>query len=140
MSGEVQTYKLDKPVKWAVFKTWPGDIRREYILGLQKKYHASSGMIYKMLGISQSRYFKEMRRLNIESGMKPTKDKAAWEAFLGTPEPEPGETEKPEALTIAEKCAEYERARNLQIDEKNLASFLLSLRGTGAKVTIEVTL
>lgn len=146
LNGEVTTYKLDKPVKWATFKTWPGDIRREYILGLQKKYHASSGMIYKMLGISQSVYFKEMQRLNIDGGMKPPKDKTAWEAFLAweafiaTAEPEPDETEKPEALTIAEKCAEYERARNLQIDEKNLASFLLSLRGTGAKVTIEVTL
>lgn len=95
-------------------------------------------MIYKMLGISQSVYFKEMQRLNIEGGMKPPKDKAAWEAFLGAPEPE--KHEKPKVLTIAEKCAEYERERNLQIDEKNLASFLLSLRGTGAKVTIEVTL
>ena len=140
LNGEVTTYKLDKPVKWAVFKTWPGDIRREYILGLQKKYHASSGMIYKMLGISQSVYFKEMQRLNIEGGMKPPKEKAAWEAFLGVSEPEAEKPEKPNVLTIAEKCAEYERARNLQIDEKNLASFLLSLRGTGAKVTIEVTL
>lgn len=145
LNGEVTTYKLDKPVKWAVFKTWPGDIRREYILGLQKKYHASSGMIYKMLGISQSLYFKEMRRLNIEGGMKPPKDKTAWEAFLGKAEPEPVKNEKPKgeapkALTIAEKCAEYERERNLQIDEKNISSFLLSLRGTGAKVTIEVTL
>ena len=145
LNGEVTTYNLNKPVKWAVFKTWPGDIRREYILGLQKKYHASSGMIYKMLGISQSVYFKEMQRLNIEGGMKPPKDKTAWEAFLGKAEPEPEKTEKPKgeapkALTIAEKCAEYERERNLQIDEKNLASFLLSLRGTGAKVTIEVTL
>lgn len=140
LNGEVTTYKLDKPVKWAVFKTWPGDIRREYVLGLQKKYHASSGMIYKMLGISQSVYFKEMQRLNIEGGMKPPKDKAAWEAFLGAPEPETEKTEKPKVLTIAEKCAEYERERNLQIDEKNIASFLLSLRGTGAKVTIEVTL
>lgn len=73
-------------------------------------------------------------------------DKKAWSDFINppkkTPEPETEteKTEKPNVLTIAEKCAEYERARNLQIDEKNLASFFLSLRGTGAKVTIEVTL
>lgn len=140
LNGEVTTYKLNKPVKWAVFKTWPGDIRREYILGLQNKYGASSSMLYKMFGVSQGTYFKEMQRLNIVSGLKPPKDKAAWEAFLVTAEPETEKPEKPEALTIAKKCAEYERERNLQIDEKNLTSFLLSLRGTGAKVTIEVTL
>lgn len=140
LNGEVTTYKLNKPVKWATFKKWPGDIRREYILGLQNKYGASSSMLYKMFGVSQGTYFKEMQRLNIVSGLKPPKEKAAWEAFLATAEPETEKPEKPEALTIAERCAEYERERNLQIDEKNIASFLLSLRGTGAKVTIEVTL
>jgi hypothetical protein len=143
LNGEVTTYKLDKPVKWAVFKTWPGDIRREYILGLQKKYHASSGMIYKMLGISQSVYFKEMQRLNIEGGMKPPKDKTAWEAFLeweafiATAEPETEEASEKElyegAKTILE---EDERA----VDAERIAGMIRALIGTGAKVTIEVTL
>lgn len=138
LNGEVTTYKLDKPVKWAVFKTWPGDIRREYILGLQKKYHASSGMIYKMLGISQSMYFKEMQRLNIEGGMKPPKEKAAWEAFLGASEPEPDKTEKPKAaapIVRMDKDGIY-----FETPFDPVVEMIRSLRGTGAKVTIEVTL
>jgi len=144
LNGEVTTYKLDKPVKWAVFKTWPGDIRREYILGLQKKYHASSGMIYKMLGISQSMYFKEMQRLNIDGGMKPPKDKSAWEAFLeweafiATAEPEPEETEKPEASAPIVRMDKDGISFEQSFDP--VVEMIRSLRGTGAKVTIEVTL
>lgn len=138
LNGEVTTYKLDKPVKWAVFKTWPGDIRREYILGLQKKYHASSGMIYKMLGISQSVYFKEMQRLNIEGGMKPPKDKAAWEAFLGASEPEPVKNEKPKAATPIARMGKDGIYFETPLDP--VVEMIRSLRGTGAKVTFEVTL
>lgn len=138
LNGEVTTYKLDKPVKWAVFKTWPGDIRREYILGLQKKYHASSGMIYKMLGISQSLFFNEMKRLNIVSGMKPPKDKAAWEAFLGASEPETEKPEKPKAATPIVRMGKDGIYFETPFDP--VVEMIRSLRGTGAKVTIEVTL
>ena len=138
LNGEVTTYKLDKPVKWAVFKTWPGDIRREYILGLQKKYHASSGMIYKMLGISQSLYFKETQRLNIECGMKPPKDKTAWEAFLATAEPETEKNEKQKAATPIVRMDKDGISFEPSFDP--VVEMIRSLRGTGAKVTIEVTL
>lgn len=138
LNGEVTTYKLDKPVKWAVFKTWPGDIRREYILGLQNKYGASSSMLYKMFGVSQGTYFKEMQRLNIVSGLKPPKEKAAWEAFLATAEPEPEETEKPEASAPIVRMDKDGISFKPPFDP--VVEMIRSLRGTGAKVTIEVTL
>ena len=138
LNGEVTTYKLDKPVKWAVFKTWPGDIRREYILGLQKKYHASSGMIYKMLGISQSMYCKEMQRLNIKGGMNPPKDKAEWEAFIGASEPETEKPEKPKASAPIVRMDKDGISFEPSFDP--FVEMIRSLRGTGAKVTIEVTL
>lgn len=138
LNGEVTTYKLNKPVKWATFKKWPGDIRREYIIGLQNKYGASSSMLYKMFGVSQGTYFKEMQRLNIVSGLKPPKEKAAWEAFLATAEPEPEETEKPNASAPIVRMDKDGISFAPSFDP--VVEMIRSLRGTGAKITIEVTL
>lgn len=148
MNGEIETYNLNAPVAWRTLRKWPEDIQRQYFQTIDEKYGPTAAMYAEMLGVAENTVYNHRYWLQLPLGqrgsLKP--DKKAWSDFINPPkktpepEPEPEKTEKPNVLTIAEKCAEYERARNLQIDEKNLASFLLSLRGTGAKVTIEVTL
>lgn len=146
MNGEIETYNLNAPVAWKTLRKWPEDIQRQYFQTIDEKYGPTAAMYAEMFGVSEKSVYNLRYWLQCPLGQKGRSkpDMKAWSDFINppkkTPEPEPEEIEKPEALTIAEKCAEYERARNLQIDEKNLASFLLSLRGTGAKVTIEVML
>lgn len=145
MNGEIETYNLNAPVAWKTLRKWPEDIQKQYFQTIDEKYRPNAAMYAEMLGVAENTVYKHRYWLQLpfgRGGLKP--DKKAWSDFINPPkktaEPETEKPEKPNVLTIAEKCAEYERARNLQIDEKNLASFLLSLRGTGAKVTIEVTL
>lgn len=146
MNGEIETYNLNAPVTWRTLRKWPEDIQKQYFQTIDEKYGPTAAMYAEMLGVAANTVYNHRYWLQIPLGqrgkLKP--DEKAWSDFIDppkkTPEPEPKKPEKPNVLTIAEKCAEYERERNLQIDEKNLASFLLSLRGTGAKVTIEVTL
>ena len=97
-------------------------------------------MLYKMFGVSQGTYFKEMQRLNIVSGLKPPKEKAAWEAFLATAEPET-ETEKNEKQKAATPIVRMDKdGISFEPSFDPVVEMIRSLRGTGAKVTIEVTL
>lgn len=52
MNGEVQSYNLNRPMKWAQFKQMPDDIKREYIKSIMEKFNPQQIAIAEMLGIS----------------------------------------------------------------------------------------
>ena len=52
MNGEVQSYNLNSPMKWAQFKRMPDDIKREYINSLIEKFDPQQIAIAEMLGVS----------------------------------------------------------------------------------------
>ncbi len=52
MNGEVQSYNLNSPMKWAQFKRMPDDIKREYINSLIEKFDPQQIAIAGMLGVS----------------------------------------------------------------------------------------
>ena len=52
MNGEVQSYNLNSPMKWAQFKKMPDDIKREYINSIVEKFDPQQMAIAEMLGVS----------------------------------------------------------------------------------------
>ena len=127
MNGEVITFELDQPRSWEEYKELPDHVKIDYLLFLQKKYNAGPSMIGSMMGMSRGTIEKEMNRLKVERkatrGHRTGKQMKVWGEFLYKGyEPVPSE--------IAEA-----------IDQPMpLAELLDMLRGTGAKITIELTL
>lgn len=112
MSGEVKTYNLKNPMKWAEYRTLPDDIRKAYLTRLRELYNASAVKIAAMLGVSDFTVRKEERRLGIAPKSKHIRTSPEWESFVmwGTPERETkkkevvAETAQPvkEAVCVAE--------------------------------------
>ena len=50
------SYKLNEPVQWADFRAWPEDIQREYLEGLQSKYHVGLNEIARMMGAREASF------------------------------------------------------------------------------------
>lgn len=71
-------------------------------------------------------------------------DAAGWQRFIskvgGEEEKAAPEEAAPEPLTIHDECEAFAREQAEQIDAERIAGMLRALIGTGAKVTIEVTL
>lgn len=152
MNGEIQTYRLNEPMTWQEFKKMPEDIRREYILGLRERYDASTGMFSSMFGVSKTVFLRELKALNIPAtNVMPTKGSLAeWDEFLHptpveepqtqeeTPEPQEPQQEPQESTQELPKFKPHITIVHNDIDR--LCAVLKLLNGTGAKVTIEVTL
>lgn len=70
MSGEVKSYRLNKPMNWKEFKSMPDDIKVSYISLLRQKYNAPDSHICKMMGTNVCSFSQEMHRLGIPSTRK----------------------------------------------------------------------
>ena len=127
LSGEVQSYPMDKPVKWIAFKMWPVDIQREYLTGLYKKYGATTKRVAIMMGVSKPTVDRKFSELNIIRDSGNRTNKTEWDKFIGG---EPTEPTEPEI----EEPAKY------TADTQNIAALIEMLKGMGDKITIEVTL
>lgn len=124
LNGETKTYEMGKPVKWAVFREWPDDIKRHYIEGVTEKFGATTKAIADMMGVHEKTLSLERQRLGVQ-GKKGVmlKDAAKWEAFL------------------AEARGMVATGNGKSDEEKQtIAALIAALAGTGAKLTIEVTL
>ena len=63
MNGEVQSYNLNSPMKWAQFKRMPDDIKREYLSTIISKYNPQQKALAEMFGVSRNTVcfmFKEL--------------------------------------------------------------------------------
>ena len=100
MNGEVKSYRLNDPMKWAEFKTMPDDVKIMYIKALKQKWNVPSIYIARMLGVSDSCIFNEITRLGIASGKSTKGLRRNWdkEGFLawcnGAPIPAADPTEE----------------------------------------------
>ena len=159
MNGEVLEYNMNAPVAWGAFKKWPQDLACEYIRRLEEAYHVRTDDIAGMMGIglwTLQQYRKKLGCSARAGGKRKPVDRAGWAAFIGANEfdPEvlvessPVDTEKEElpeqkeqkTYTIRDACVEHMKEEVKQIDIQNIAAMLRALVGTGAKLTIEVTL
>lgn len=65
MNGEVQSYNLNSPMKWAQFKRMPDDIKREYLSTIISKYNPQQAALAEMFGISRNTVCNMFRELGI---------------------------------------------------------------------------
>lgn len=146
MNGECLQYNMNAPVKWSEFLTWPQDLQREYIEKLAESYNAKNEDIAKMLGVSVSQYRKLKNSLGIKgkAGQGKPLIQPDWDIFLGVDDPfeevefSPVNAEKVE---LPEK--KEEKQEPVKLDDSsimNIAILLDALKGSGAKLTIEVVL
>lgn len=68
MSGEVNTYRLNEPMKWAEFSKLPDDLKVSYVKALRDRYKVPTIEIYKMFGGGQQAKKDEFKRLGLCSG------------------------------------------------------------------------
>ena len=148
-SGPCMSYNMNAPVHWLDFKMWPDDIKTEYLQRLEESYRASTLDISLMMHTSYDNIRLLKQRLGIASkrgGNRPGVDKKAWAEFCGVapaPDLEPPIEKCPETPEEnAQKCPETPSEKvHLNSDSiLNLAILLDALKGSGAKLTIEVTL
>ena len=141
MNGETVTYKVHSPVKWPEFKRWPPDIQREYFKRLDTSYRPTAEMYAAMFGVSKNTVSALRASLGVKTGNRGRNlpDAAGLQRFTNRGG---GEEEKaaPETLTIHDECETFAREQAEQIDAERIAGMLRALIGTGAKLTIEVTL
>lgn len=100
LNGEVHTYQMNKPVRWAEFKQYPAEFQQEYIDNLTREYNVNYTSLAEMLGVGTSSVKRliEKNHLNVTfsvgHGMTGEQRKA-WKRFLSQ-EPEEPEVAEPE--------------------------------------------
>ena len=149
LNSEVTKYNLNAPTCWHEFVTWPKDLQVEYIQRLEEAYNAKGEDIAGMLGVSRSCYCKYKNSLGVKGKLGPGKpiDRAGWAKFLGANEFTPEEILVESSPVVAEKVEppeeKEEKPEPIKVDSSsimNIAILLDALKGSGAKLTIEVTL
>ena len=83
MSGEVQAYRLNDPMKWDEFRAMPEDLQVSYVKLLRERFDAPDRDIGEMMGVCKDTISRYLMRLGI-SGAKRRHgwDKEAWLAFV----------------------------------------------------------
>ena len=148
MNGEVHNFNLSAPTRWHEFITWPKDLQVEYIQRLEEAYHAKNEDIAGMLDVGITCYRKYKNSLGIKGkpGHGKPIDRAGWAKFIGANEPAP-EVLVESSPVVEEKVEPLEKKEEkpepIKVDSSsimNIAVLLDALKGTGARLTIEVTL
>lgn len=87
LNGEVKSFDLKQPMKWAEFCAMPDDLQKEYISRLQKLYRATDVAIGEMMGVSKASIYKKRMKFGLEGGEKGKKPHPEWDSFVkyGTP-------------------------------------------------------
>ena len=167
IDGTPTVYKMDAPCRWEDFKAWPEDIQREYLEGLQKKYHVGMNEIARMMGVKEATFADWKTANGIKSLFKgrsyPTPE---WETFKAgatwlepTPEREsenvpgemwgaPGKTAgrfNDQARRFLEEPLVKLKPEALErlepeVTLQRLLDILPALKRSGAKIKIEVEL
>ena len=149
LNSEVTNYNMNVPVAWAEFKKWPQDLACEYIRRLEEAYHVRTDDIAKMMGIgtwSLQQYRHKLGCSAAAGGKRKPVDRAGWAKFIGANEFDPEILVKSspvveEKVELPEK--KEENPEPIKVDSSsimNIAILLEALKGSGAKLTIEVTL
>ena len=119
-NGEVMTYNLRNPMKWAEFKYMPKDLQQQYITKLRDAFGATGKAVAEMLGVTPGAFTAYLKYHNINvfhrnGGVQHGKE---WQAFIAgmavlpeeTPEPETQETTDDYLSSVRERNAEVHRA------------------------------
>lgn len=163
MSGEVQSYNMNAPVRWSAFLTWPHDLQQEYVSKLQAEYGATGEMLAECFDTSRAIVIRGLKEAGIQLVSQPRhlskKDvlerTQRWHGFLygdhgapceETPEAKeplggasteiapPAESSTPSLLPLTEVSYTLEG-----IDAESLAALLSALPLPRAPFTVKLT-
>lgn len=104
MSGEVKSYRLNKPMTWVEFKAMPNDIQFGYIKLLKEKYSVPNTSIEKMFGLGNGSLAFHMKHIgySVTSLAHGKFDKEGWLAFVNGV---PTQKEEPvEEVPVRDEC------------------------------------
>ena len=161
MSGEVQTYTLNEAHLWTEIENWPDEIRAQYFKKLFIEMNATGYEIADMLECSFKKVRGQLTKFNLTKGRgnwQTAEQKENWQRFItglplkypekpqnatlkvdkGNDTPEEEVREKAPQIASEDKAVEKVAAETSNTD--NIAALIAALRGTGAKLTIEVTI
>ena len=133
LNGDIKTFRLNEPMAWDEYKALPEDLKRGYLERMRDVHGANAAAVREMLGICRKTLNNECQRLDVHfhRGNWTKDERTRWAAFLG-------ETGDKTVETVKEIVEEKEPIpERPQVD---IAALIESLRGTGAKLTIEVYL
>lgn len=63
MNSDVNTYNLNEPMTWKMFKKMPGDLKCDYIRAIEQRFNAPRNEVAKMLGVTYNTLRKELTGL-----------------------------------------------------------------------------
>lgn len=139
LNGEVSNYNLEGRVAWKVFCKWPEDIQREYYARMDQRFNPTAQMFAEAFETSAAAVIQQRRKIGCAFGKKGRKvsDVRGFHEWLYP-------AEKADTFKeIIESFSETEKEEEQKEPETNAAALyalLTSLAGTGAKMTIELTL
>ena len=153
MNGMVSSYNFSKPLTWKQFIGMPDDLCQEYLNTLAERFYGvSTALIGESMGADSGRYGPYFSRhglktpvakkMNRETFLK-SDDGKKWIRWLAGEEPI---EEKPDVdVPVAHVSEKPDIVENIDIkkdsvDVHNIATLLQMLQGTGAKLTIEISL
>ena len=161
MSSDVTTFNMNAPMVFDEFKNMPDDLKREYITKIRDRFHVKTPDIAEMMGTSHRKlqlYLKDLGIADTRGGAY-AKDLTEWQAWIkrewtksetATPQAEIQQAIREEKHKVQEVLKEaqpeltpivYPESEPKQELNLNALTLLLkTLKGTGAKLTIEVTL
>ena len=92
MNGKCETYRMNAPISWEEFKTWPDEHKITYIKLLRQKYNAPDTAIAEMMGVSSYTISMCANKLGLsigKNGRKRTWDKEGFDIWPGKTESKP---------------------------------------------------
>lgn len=124
LNGDVKSYNLNRPMKWAEYKKLPDDLKETYLLRLRNLYNATATGLGRMFGVERMTVLNEQKRLGIPSLGKGARADPAFESFVkyGTP------TEEKAAPKVEEKPTEKPIEKPHPV-ERLSAAFAVPLSG-----------
>ena len=117
MAGEVQSWRLNAPMRWAEFKEMPADLQREYITRLRARYDVNYDGLSRMFGVTRNAITCHFRTVGLqEPHRRRVTDEAAWARFLSGEDDASDET-APDAGTPAAPVTPAERLDGVESPE-----------------------
>lgn len=154
LNGEVKTYSFRDPLTWQQFREMPRDIKQQYLDTLTDKFHGVLlTMIAESMGVKITTLTPYMIRQELKFNSKKdlgaprsarkkfleSEDGKAWVKWHEDSKRQQKLDEKTEIEPIeAEDFEDQDEPESSDVEK--LANLIASLKGTGAKVTIEITL
>lgn len=78
MNGECKSYRLNDPISWKEFKTWPDEYKKMYIKAVRNKYKTPDKELGKAMGVVQQTFARHIKELGLSLGKAAGSNARKW--------------------------------------------------------------